>query len=281
MLLRFGVSNHLSIRDYQELSLASSSLKDRGEGLLDSEVTPNGSVLPAVAIYGPNASGKSNFIDAMGTMRSMILGSQTRWAPDGGVPLRRPSRLDPASSETLSRFDIDFVIDNVRHHYGFETSSTAFEAEWLHAFPKSHQRILFERDRGKFHFGRGLRGQNNSIAGLTRPNSLYLSAAAQNAHEYLSKIFGFFRSILGVQDIDVTGVTASTRMTEEGGLDQRVIDFLKEIRTGVTGYRRKEIQLSEEDRTFHRELLAVLERKIAGIQGESSSTKMASRSLSN
>ena len=267
MLLRFGVSNHLSIRDYQELSLTTSSLKDRREGLIDCEVAPNGSILPAVVIYGPNASGKSNFVDAIGAMRSMVLWSQTRGEPDGGVPPRRPFRLDSVSSKTSSRFDIDFIIDGVRHHYGFETSPRVFEAEWLYAFPKSHQRTLFERDRDKFHFGRALRGQNNSIAALTRPNSLYLSAAAQNGHEYLSKIYGFFRSILGVQDIDVPGMAASAQMTEEGGVDQRVIDFLKKINTGVTGYRRKETKLSEEERTVHREFIAMVKR-IAGTRSD-------------
>ena len=263
MLLRFGVSNHLSIRDYQELSFTTSSLKDRREGLIDCEVAPNGSILPAVVIYGPNASGKSNFVDAIGAMRSMVLWSQTRGEPDGGVPPRRPFRLDSVSSKTSSRFDIDFVIDGVRHHYGFETSSRVFETEWLYVFPKSHQRTLFERNRGKFHFGRGLRGQNNSIAGLTRPNSLYLSAAAQNGHEYLSKVFVFFRSILGMQNIDIPGVDASAQMTEKGGPDSRVIGFLREINTGVTGYRPTETELSEEDRAFRQALVTAF-KKIAG-----------------
>ena len=267
MLLRFGVSNHLSIRDYQELSFVTSSLKDRREGLIDCEAAPNGSILPAVVIYGPNASGKSNFVDAIGAMRSMVLWSQTRGEPDGGVPPRRPFRLDSVSSNKSSRFDIDFVVDDVRHHYGFETSAKVFETEWLYAFPKSHQRTLFERDRGKFRFGRGLRGQNNSIAGLTRPNSLYLSAAAQNGHEYLSKIYRFFRSILGVQDIDVPGTAASAQMSEEGGVDQRVIDFLKKINTGVTGYRRRETEISEEERAVHQEFIAMVKR-ISGNRGD-------------
>ena len=267
MLLRFGVSNHRSIRDYQELTCASSSLKDQPEGLINCEVVPNGSILPAVVIYGPNASGKSNFIDAIGAMRLMVLRSQTRWEPSGGVPLRDSFRLDRASSETPTRFDIDFVVEGVRHHYGFETISSRFEAEWLYSFPKSHQRTLFERERSKFHFGRGLRGQNSSIAGLTRPNSLYLSAAAQNGHQYLSKIFDFLRSILGVQDIDVSGWAASARMTESGELDQRVINFLSVIHTGVTGYRPKETEPSEEERAF-RQAFASAYRRILGPQAD-------------
>ena len=155
MLLRFGVSNHLSIKDYQELSFATSSLKDQREGLIDCDVAPHGSVLPAVVIYGPNASGKSNVITAVRAMQSMVLWSQTRREPDGGVLARHPFRLDHDSSGLPSRFDIDFVIDGVRHHYGFETSSKVFEAEWLYAFPRSHQRALFEDRAIAFDLGGG------------------------------------------------------------------------------------------------------------------------------
>ena len=146
MLLRFGVSNHLSIRDSQELLFSASSLKDRTEGLIDCAATPRGSVVPAVVIYGANASGKSNFVDAITTMRRMVLRSQTDGDPDGGVP-RHSFRLDPACSRNPSRFDIDFVLDGVRHHYGFEANDREFVSEWLYVFPKSHRRSLFERKR--------------------------------------------------------------------------------------------------------------------------------------
>ena len=260
MLLRFGVVNHLSIRDSQELSLLTSSLKDNDKGLIDCEAVPKGSVLPAVVIYGANASGKSNIIDALTTMRSMVLWSQSKGNPDGGVP-RHPFLLDNISSKTSSRFDIDFVIDGVRHHYGFEVSDMAFESEWLYTFPKSHRRMLFERDSMKFRFGRELNGQNNSIARLTRQNSLYLSAAAQNSHQQLSKIFRFFQSIETIRDISIPGTAATLKLLKEGkeGLDRRVIDFLKEIDTGVISCRRSEIDTPEESLNIGRVIPLLLD----------------------
>ena len=265
MILRFGVSNHLSIRDSQELSFVTSSLKDESAGLIDCSAAPNGSLLPAAVIYGPNASGKSNLINAIHTMCSMVLTSQTKGEPGGGVP-RHPFKLDPACSQMPSRFDIDVVVEGVRHHYGFKASSKAFESEWLYAFPKSQRRTLFERDGDEFRFGRGLRGQNNDIAGLTRPNSLYLSAAAQNSHEQLSRIFGFFRSMLGVRGVAVHSGMASGQLTKQG-MDSRVIDFLKNINTGVITYRRKETELPEEVRTANQEIFAVLKR-VVGPRGD-------------
>lgn len=244
MLLRFGVSNHLSIRDFQELSFVASSLKDPGEGLIPCAAAPGGFVVPAVAIYGANASGKSNIIDALVTMRGMVLESQARWKPDGGVP-HCPFALDPACAETPSRFEIDFAVDGVRHHYGFEASGAAFESEWLYVFPKSYRRLLFERNGDEFHFGRALKGENAAIARLTRPNSLYLSAAAQSGHELLSGIFDYFTSIHGVGDVPLESLAASIRYAKSDP-DRRIIDFLRKMDTGVAGYRRKEFPIPEE-----------------------------------
>ena len=166
MLLRFGVSNRLSMRDRQELSLTASSLKDPTGGLIDCPSAPSGSVLPAALIYGANASGKSNLVDSIRVMREMVLSSHRKGEPGGGVPTRRPFALDPANSLNPTCFDVDFVMDGMRHHYGFEASDEAFLSEWLYAFPKGHRRTLFEREGGKFHFGRALGGQNKNIAAL-------------------------------------------------------------------------------------------------------------------
>ena len=258
MLLRFGVSNHLSIRDAQELSFTASALKDRRDGLIDSAAAPNGLIVPAAVIYGANASGKTNLLDALATMRMMVLRSHTQGEPGGGVA-RTPFALDSSAARMSTQFDIDFVVDGVRHHYGFEASDTAFESEWLYAFPKSHRRTLFERDGEKYHFGRGLGGSNKTIAGLARPNSLYVSAAAQNGHEQLSKVFAYFRAIRGVRDIDVSGAAASTQLADEGP-DRRVIEFLEKVGTGVVGYRRNETELSEEVRSLRRNLHTAVRR---------------------
>ena len=262
MLLRFAASNHLSIREPQALSFTASALQDRTEGLIRSDTVPNKSVLPALVVYGANASGKSNLVDAIAFMKSAVLGSHTRGEPGGGVP-RRAFRLDASSSRESSTFEIDFAIDDVRHHYGFEASDTEFVSEWLYTVPKSHRRMLFEREDGSFRFGRELRGPNNSIARLTRPNSLFLSAAAQNGHDQLSGTFDFFRSIGNVTDIAVPDVLAVSELGT-GGPDQRVIDFLAKVGTGVVGHRRNKTELSERERAFRRKVVAAFREMADG-----------------
>ncbi len=262
MLLRFAVANHLSIREKQELSFAASSLRDRSDGLIDCKAVQSGSVLPAIMIYGANASGKSNVVNALAFMQGMVLWSHTQGEPGGGVP-RDAFKLDSTCLLTPSRFEIDFVIDDVRYHYGFETTDDVFASEWLYAFPGPHRRKMFERDNNGFNFGRWLKGRNNNIAELTRPNSLFLSAAAQNSHEQLSKIYEYFRSIDFASSISVPGTTASALYTGHDP-DQRVIEFLTTINTGVIGYQKRETDLSDKDRAMRRDIVAIVEKLSGG-----------------
>ena len=262
MLLRFAVENHLSICERQELSFAASSLKDRRDGLISCDAVDSRAVVPAVVIYGANASGKTNFVDAISTMKKLVLLSQTKGEPGGGVP-RHEFLLDPHYSEKPSCFEIDFVLNGIRYHYGFETTDDAFVSEWLYEIPRAHRRKLFERKEQEFDFGRWLKGQNHNISMLTRTNSLFLSSAAQNGHELLSRIYKYFQNIAFSGSISMPGIEASSQVKGDG-LDGRIIEFLKSINTGVIGYRKKETEISEESQAIHRELKVVFERISGG-----------------
>lgn len=261
MLLSFSVGNHRSLRTVQTLSLIASTLKDSEVGLLQCPVSPSGKALPAAIIYGANASGKSNLVSAISQMRSAVLFSHSKGEPGENIP-RKPFALDPNCAETPSNFDIDFMLDGIRYNYGFEVTDTAFDAEWLHAFPKGRRQTLFTRSKGNnFIFGRELKGRNKIIADLTRSNSLFVSAAAQNDHEELGKISAYFRSL--------RADTASSQRPELAEknlagqiIDQRVIEFLKKIGTGVVSYRKLETDLPEEIQAIQREIFSAL-RKIS------------------
>jgi uncharacterized protein len=264
MLLRFGVANHLSIKEPQALSLAASSLKDVEGGLISSGAAPEGRILPAAVIYGANASGKTNIVAAVSFMRSAVLFSHARGKPGGGVP-RAAFALDPACATAPSTFTADFVVEGVRYHYGFEASDDEFTTEWLYAFPSGRRQTLFERERQRFTFGRALKGRNRVIADLTRPNSLFISAAAQNDHEDLSKIGAWFRSLYGYNEIDVPEELVSSRLAK-GEVDARVITLLSRIGTGVIGYRRLERQVSEQLKEFQKDLSSAIHKITTAIE---------------
>jgi hypothetical protein len=253
------VSNYRSLRDRQELSFVASSLDDDPSGLIDARHVPGGKLLPVIVIYGPNASGKSNLVGAFGWMRSAVLHSHSRSEPGEPVPTQ-PFMLDPACAEIPSQFDADFVVGGVRYHYGFTAAKAAFATEWLYSYPSDRKQVLFERQGTEFTFGRNLKGRNQTIAGLARSNSLFLSTAAQNGHEELTKVVAFFRGVT-VGDM---GEHAITDALSALSVDSRIIEFLKVAGTGVVDYRVREIQLDTEQAQLLARLNSVFAEHVKG-----------------
>ncbi|WHM37929.1 ATP-binding protein [Streptomyces sp. BPTC-684] len=175
MLLSFRVANHGSLREPQELNFVPAYEDER----------------PAVtvaAIYGANASGKSTMVDAFEFFGRAVRDSQARWLPGADVP-RRPFLLDHASRHERSSYAVDILLDGVRYVYGFAVTDTAVAEEWLYSYPKGRKRVLFERDGTAMTYGATLTGERVAIERTVRPNSLYLSAAAQASHEQLGAVW--------------------------------------------------------------------------------------------
>ncbi|MEU3203272.1 AAA family ATPase [Streptomyces cyaneofuscatus] len=238
MLLRFQVTNHASLLEEQELSLiAADRHPERAEF-----PSPAGDefAVPVVAVYGTNASGKSNVIDSIGWMRSAVLTSFRRWDPSGGVP-RRPFALGHGAAERPSSFAVDFVVGGVHHQFGFSVDDERVTEEWLYYYPEGRQRRLYERGADDVvTFGRWLTGRRKLIAELLRPNSLYLSVAAAQGHDQLGEVFRWFRSGLRMatdhdfpQRLDHT--VRLCLEGRDGRAGQPVLDLLRFADLGVSG----------------------------------------------
>lgn len=192
MLIQFRVENHRSLRDEQVLSLVAADTGDPADRRLLRRPGLQEALLPAVALYGANASGKSNVLSALLFMWKAVHESHRLWEPDGGPP-REPFALSGKATEP-SLYEVDILVSGIRHRYGFALGAARVEEEWLHAWPGGQKQVLFEREGNDFAFGAQLRGENDTIRALTRANSLFLSAAAQNNHETILPIFSWFRA---------------------------------------------------------------------------------------
>ncbi|MEU8035106.1 ATP-binding protein [Streptosporangium sp. NPDC049078] len=197
VLLRFRVANYASLRDEQELSLV--ALDEHGDLAVRSPTREDLSVLPAVAIYGGNASGKSNLLQALRFMANAVEESHQLWKP--GAHIRRNNfRFDEKSHINPTEFSVDIALDGVRYEYGFSLDDHEIKSEWLYSFTRQQRlvrRLIFERagpQGSSIRFGESLKGRKRAIADLVRPNSLYLSTAAANNHEQLTRIYRWFES---------------------------------------------------------------------------------------
>lgn len=189
MLLRFGFSNFRSFRREQELSMVAGPFNDHAEWVFEIPGIRE-RVLPVAAVYGANASGKTTVLRALQFMDRAIHDSHRLWEPEKPIPLQPYAGEVP---ECPARFVVDFIHAGIRHQYGFAANSVAVLEEWLHVYPKGKKQTWFSRKAGSpISFSEKLAGENKVIEQLTRTNSLFLSAAAQNNHEMLLPIYNWF-----------------------------------------------------------------------------------------
>ncbi len=222
MLLQFRVTNHRSLRDEQTLSMISVGSAESGRPLM---ATASGErALPAVAIYGANASGKSNVLHALAFAREAVLMSHRVWEPETGVPVE-PFALS-AKTQEPSLYELDIAVDGVRYRYGFELSAKRIEREWLFAWPNRRRQMLFDREGDTIEFGENLRGENATIRQLTRANSLFLSAAAQNNHEQLRPIYRWFARAQLEARLRTRSLRAQRLVGARPGLEHRLVRAL-------------------------------------------------------
>jgi AAA15 family ATPase/GTPase len=157
MLLQFKFENFRSFRDETILDMTATKITEHQDHLVK---LGREKVLPVAGIFGANASGKSNVIDAFNYMTSYVIysfGYGDETSPDsidGGFMEPEPFRFDAASQDGESCFEVYFTnasaTDEKTYNYGFAVDSEGVCEEWLNTIaksPNSKPRRVFYRNR--------------------------------------------------------------------------------------------------------------------------------------
>ncbi|MBC6996111.1 ATP-binding protein [Neolewinella lacunae] len=131
MLLSFSVSNFKSFRDEQVLDLKADAIKPAFSWLENAAVAvgKEDKALRVKALYGANASGKSNLIKALRVMLSISL---TGGPKPGALAELEGFAFDPELRHSPSTFELEFTTDQRRYRYGFRADMACFQEEWLY-----------------------------------------------------------------------------------------------------------------------------------------------------
>lgn len=246
MLLDFQFQNFRSFRDATCLSLNASNYDKSLAGNVLSPGLPgikSQRFLRGAAIYGANASGKSNIMRALFEFQRLVRHSHAFEAGSGIVT--DPFRLDDESPEQPTIFQLRFVADGVRYHYSIAYDRTRFLEEELSAFPKGSKQLWYlrswdaENERYDHDAGESFPLRKQDIES-TKENSLLLSTAANLLnHPKLGPVYAWFREKLDIRNLapDGTGLDLSETIQELQKKGATVIDFLKKADLGVTGAR--------------------------------------------
>ena len=233
MLIEFHVKNFRSLRDEQTLSLVAAADKTLQEhNTISSGIKAAPLLLRSAVIYGPNAGGKSNLIKALQYMRGVVVESATLIQPGQSFNVQ-PFKLDGASSEQPTEFEATFVLNGVRHQYGFALTAQRVISEYLLVYKAFKPQLWFERKydskagRDYYEFSSNLKGSKSVWEGATRPNALFLSMAVQLNSEQLRPVFDWFvNSLVIFNDITPLSPQFSVEMLRKPEAKQAICNFL-------------------------------------------------------
>ena len=211
MLLQYSIENYLSFKNEATLNFVGNKTTKEHEPV-NIHVWNNLKILKSAAIYGGNASGKSNFFSSLRYMRWVVMNSfKEALAGDIKEKRSRAFKFNPKTQKESSFFETTFVIEETQYRYGFEINKGIIEAEWLFYVPSKIETNLFYREgqeikiSSKFKEGKGLIPK-------TKDNVLFLSVSAQFNGEISNAIIEWFKRIniiSGVEDRRFAGYTTN------------------------------------------------------------------------
>lgn len=150
MLLQLTVENFRSISDEVELSMRASDdvprqESDRAQPVLAS-VGADLKVLRCAAIYGANASGKSNLVEALQVARRLVVHGTSSKDERLGV---QPFLLDTARQGQPSRFELYLLVSDQVYGYGFAATNRGITEESLTMMLDGVETEVFARRDGQ------------------------------------------------------------------------------------------------------------------------------------
>jgi len=242
----FSFGNFRSFKDINTLNLSAAKIKSKDKKIDINNVinqNDNISLLKSKAIYGANASGKSNIAKALVTFIRIINSSVK---DEKVLYLIDSFKLSTETENEPSFFQMIFWINGIKYRYGFEANDKSISAEWLYSTPNQRELPLFIREQqeiieiDKTNYLEGFKlvslfSEDSNENEIFRDNSLFLSTVASFGFGKLSK--ELIESISSITVISGLGHQGMYKIAGDAINDvnkkKYIIDFLKNGDIGI------------------------------------------------
>lgn len=204
MLIQFSFKNYKSFRDDTVLDMSATKITEHGDRVIS---IGKEKLLPTAAIYGANASGKSNVIEAFRFMTTYVMesfaygGEQSKVKRKSKIEMRTPFLFDENSSNEESSFEVYFITSEEEgcktYNYGFTLNDSGVSEEWLNVKAKTAKEFksIFYRERNELDFkGIPVKSQENIKIALEK-EALVVSLGAKLKVSKLKMIRDWFFNV--------------------------------------------------------------------------------------
>jgi uncharacterized protein len=236
MLIAFKLRNFRSFSDEQEFSFATSSDRTHeSTHCIRTGVKAVPRLSKAAVLFGPNASGKSNFVMALGTLRDLVLHS-TALSEVQYAERYTPFQFGSTRQEPIE-FDIDLLLEDIRYRYSISFDSQRICSERLLVYRTGKAQRWFERrydaairSEEWAPFSPNFNGPREMWRRATRPKALLLTTAAQLNSEQLRPLFHWFENCMEiVSPSDTADFGRMAASIQDVSFKKQVLDLLHAV----------------------------------------------------
>ena len=250
MVLEIRLSNMFSFRDEVTLDLQAAKIQTKKARELEGNLfsVDGEQMLKSVALFGANASGKSNVIKAIRACVNMIRSSHnynvdTRFAIS-------PFKFEDYANKPSS-FYIRFLLNGVEYEYSFSFMHDEIITETLYYYPNGRKSLVFRRDESRgtekkdiYEFKTVIK-RPFDVADNTSKKTLYISRASQMDREIAQKIFLFFCNDI-VLDYQVANIDSLDNLFKER--KEQMLEVLRTADSDIIDFKIQNNAIT----TFHR-----------------------------
>ncbi len=227
MLIEFSVKNFLSFKDKVTLSME----KGNGDENLDNIISTNNlDLLKTAAIYGANASGKSNLIKAL-TFAILFIRNSNNNTVGMRLPIINSFMFDAFTMGKPSEFEFDFISNKVRYKYAFSADATKVYTESLDAYYTQKPTNIFTRtNSNEYTFPKAEESKLKSIESKNTENKLFLATATNWNYEKTKDAYLWFVNCIDTYNsFDSISKEVLIDYSNNGELKTFTLNMLKEF----------------------------------------------------
>lgn len=194
MLIRFSVENWMSFQTKTTFSLIASRERQHGERISKVSKLKLG-VLPVAAVYGGNASGKTNLFKALHFAKGLVVkGTQ----PYSLIAVDTFRLGNAQKMEQPANFEFELLIDNSVYAFSFSVNRKAILEEKLVQILGNSKKTLYHRTSGKPNFDSSFKNDQSLQFAFkgTRDNQLFITNSVSQKINVFKPIYDWFKDTL-------------------------------------------------------------------------------------
>ena len=192
MLIEFSVKNFLSFKDKVTLSMEKGSGNENPENVINKN---NLDLLKMAAIYGANASGKSNLLKAFECAILMVRNSNL--IPVGGKwNIIKPFFFDEKTKNKPSEFEFYFITQKIKYRYYFTADRNRIYDEVLDAYYTQKPTNIFKRTKTNIYEFNSDKNKLESLKAKNPENKLFLATATNWNYDKTKDAYLWFSNII-------------------------------------------------------------------------------------